>query len=94
MRWVAACDAFERKPTAVPGAVLVDRFRGIIRTGRIKAATGPEQRTQAVAIGFDQDKEKLAHARYSPFVLHQVASNSPISAAFGTPRCGLRALTI
>ena len=91
---VAACYALEREPTAIPGAVFVDRFRGIFRTGRKKAATGPEQRTQAIAISFNQEEEKLAHARYSASDLHQAASSFPISAPLGSPRCGLRALTI
>ena len=93
MPGVAACDALEREPTAVPGAVFVDRFRGIFRTGRKKAATWPEQRTQAVAISLDQEKQKLGHTRYTPSVLHQAANNFPISAPLGSPRCGLRART-
>jgi hypothetical protein len=74
---MAASDALERKPAAISGAVFVYRFRGKIRTGRKKAATGPEQWTQAVAVRFDQDKENLAHthAAYPASVLHQAASN-------------------
>jgi hypothetical protein len=53
---MAARDALERKPTAVSGAVFADSFCGIIRTSRKKTTIGPEQRTQAVAIRFDQEE--------------------------------------
>jgi hypothetical protein len=53
---MAARDALERKPTAESSAVFADGFRGIIRTSRKKSTIGPEQRTQAVAVRFDQEE--------------------------------------
>jgi len=96
MPGVAAGNALKRKPTAITGAVFVDRFRGKIRAGRKKAATRAKQGTQAVAVRFDQYKEKLAHTHtfYPASVLHQAASNFWISALLGSPGWGLRALII
>jgi hypothetical protein len=78
MPGVATSDALERKPAAISGAVFVNRFRGKFRTGRKKAATGPEQWAQAIAICLDHKQEKLAHAQtsYPASILRQVSSNS------------------
>src|SRR5918994_6380784 len=90
MPWVTAQNAARSEIAAARDAVMLDRFFGIARTGRIKPAVRPEQRAHAVTVEADQALQDGAHCLTT---VRQCFSRLSVIAALSAARAPARALT-
>src|SRR5579863_420086 len=87
---MAAAEALHRQPAALEDAEAHHRLEGVVRTGRIEAATRPQQRAHGPLVDADQECDEGAHRAATSF---HSASRLACSALPGAPLARGRALT-